>query len=98
MKPVFVITENVRKFMSTMENVKGQIGTDSLGLVYGVAGRGKTRTSKWFAVQQDCVYVTSLRGWSELWMYQDILTAMGIRAEDVLVHPKLRPEIGRAHV
>jgi len=35
----------------------------------------------WYATQNDCVYVTSLRDWSVLWMYQDILTAMGIYNE-----------------
>ena len=77
MKPVFVRTENVKDFVFTMEIVKKRIGHDSLAMVSGRAGRGKTRTAKWYATQNDCVYLTSLRDWSVLWMYQDILAAMG---------------------
>ena len=78
MKPVFIVTENVKNFISTMENVKKRMGHDSLAMIWGRAGRGKTRTSRWYATQNNCVYLTSLRDWSVLWMYQDILKGMGI--------------------
>lgn len=80
MKPVFVYTENVKNFISTMQLVEKRMGHDSLAMISGRAGRGKTRTARWYATQNACVYVESLRDWSVLWMYQDILRAMGLEA------------------
>jgi hypothetical protein len=77
MKPVFVYTQNVKNFTNTMEIVKKRMGHDSLAMVSGRAGRGKTRTALYYATQNDCTYLTTLRDWSVLWMYQDILSAMG---------------------
>jgi len=82
MKPVFVMTQNVKTFLATMEIVKKRIGHDSLAEIKGRAGRGKTRTAKYYATQADCVYLTTLRDWSTLWMYQDILSAMGIYGDN----------------
>jgi hypothetical protein len=81
MRPIFIQTQNVKTFIGTMEIVKKRIGSDSLAMVSGRAGRGKTRTARWYATQNDCVYLTTLRDWSALWMYQDILSAMGIKGE-----------------
>lgn len=83
MKPVFVHTANVRSFISTMQLVRKRMGTDSLAMIFGRAGRGKTRTAHWYATQNDCVFVQSLRDWSVLWMYQDILAAYGVVAESI---------------
>ncbi|MBN1495911.1 MAG: ATP-binding protein [Spirochaetes bacterium] len=83
MKPVFVHTANVRNFIALMTDVEQRIGHDSLAMVWGRAGRGKTRTAKWYATKNKCVYVTSLRDWSSLWMYQDILKALGVQDENI---------------
>ena len=80
MEPVFVFTQNVKNFMATMQLVDKRMGHDSLAMIWGRAGRGKTRTARWYATQKNCVYVESLRDWSVLWMYQDILRAMGMEA------------------
>jgi len=79
-KPTFVYTKNVKNFVATMQLVEKRMGHDSLAMIWGRAGRGKTRTAKWYATQHDCVYVESLRDWSVLWMYQDILRAMGVES------------------
>ena len=73
MKPVFIVTDNVKNFISTMETVKKRMGSDSLAMIWGRAGRGKSRTAKWYATQNDCVYIETMRDWSTLWMYEDIL-------------------------
>jgi len=80
MKPVFIYTNNVKNFVATMKLVEKRLGHDSLAMIYGRAGRGKTRTAKWYATQNDCIYVESLRDWSVLWMYQDVLRAMGVES------------------
>ncbi len=83
MKPVFVMTDNVTRFVACMKLVEARMGTDSLALVSGRAGRGKTTTAQWYAVKTDYPYVESLRDWSVLWMYQDILQAFGIPRENL---------------
>jgi len=82
MKPVFVMTNNVRAYVQTMEIVRKRMGSDSLAMICGRAGRGKTRTSIWYATQNDCIYIPTLRDWSVLWMYQDVLKAMGVHPDD----------------
>jgi hypothetical protein len=88
MKPVFVMTDNVNRFVATMRQVEKRMGTDSLALVYGRAGRGKSRTSRWYATQNDCILLESLRDWSVMWMYQDILTAYGVPKGNIPRHKK----------
>ena len=39
---------------------------------HGEAGRGKTSAARFFAAQEGWTYVRALRGWSELWMLQDL--------------------------
>lgn len=79
MKPKFIQTENVRNFVGMMRQVEdNRMGTDSLVQVHGRAGRGKTETARWYAVQSGCPFVESLRDWTVLWMYQDILEAFGV--------------------
>lgn len=79
MKPVFVQTQNVRNFMAFMAVIERRRGHDSFGAVWGRAGRGKTRTAKHYAAQHGCVFIEAIRGWSELWMYQDMLQAFGVQ-------------------
>lgn len=81
MKPIFVFTQNVKNFHATMEIVKKRMGHDSLAMISGRAGRGKTRTALYYTTQNDCIYCVTLRDWSTLWMYHDLLSAMGIAKE-----------------
>lgn len=83
MEPKFIYTENVRNFLSMMALVEKRVGTDSLGMVTGRAGRGKTRTARWYAIQNGCPFVESKRDWTVLWMYQDILEAYGVPRENL---------------
>lgn len=78
MQPKFIQTENVKKFTGMMLQIEDRIGTDSLGMVHGRAGRGKTETARWYAAQNGCPYVESLRDWTVLWLYQDVLAAFGV--------------------
>ena len=79
MKPVFVQTTNVRNFHSMMALVEKRHGHDSFATASGRAGIGKTESGKYYATQTGSVYIETLGGWSELWMYQDILKGMGVR-------------------
>ncbi len=48
-KPVFVQTKNVRNFTVLMDGLELGAGEGRFGLVYGRAGRGKSRTAVWWA-------------------------------------------------
>lgn len=61
--PVFVKTKNVRNFESMMDGLMLNEGEGCLGMVYGRAGRGKTRTTQWYAANRGCVYLRVAAIW-----------------------------------
>lgn len=54
LKPVFVQTRNVRNFGVLMDGLALGEGEGRFGLVYGRAGRGKSRTATWWAANHAC--------------------------------------------
>lgn len=84
-RPVFIATRNVRNFEAAMEGLEMAHGEGRLGLVYGRAGRGKTRTSQWWAAREGAVYVRVATVWTEL----DFLAAL-CRELGVLQPPRRR--------
>jgi DNA transposition AAA+ family ATPase len=85
LNPAFVKTRNVRNFEVLMNGLDLAEGEGRFGLVYGQAGRGKTRTSQWYAAGNACVYMRVLSIWttSEL----DFLCALA-RELGVLTPPR----------
>lgn len=63
LNPVFVKTKNVRNFEVMMDALSLADGEGCFGMVYSRAGRGKTRTSQWYAAHNDCVYLRILSIW-----------------------------------
>jgi DNA transposition AAA+ family ATPase len=57
LKPVFVKTKNVRNFEAVMDGLMLNEGEGCLGMVWGKAGLGKSRTAVWYAAQNGCVYL-----------------------------------------
>ena len=50
MKKVFVKTNNVKRFITMMNNLLNRAeGVPGMGLVYGEPGLGKTQAIKWWA-------------------------------------------------
>lgn len=78
MKNVFVHTSNVKHFMDAMREAEKVRAEPVLLAFHGEAGRGKTSAARFFAAQEGWVYVRALRGWSELWMLQDLCFEMQI--------------------
>ena len=79
--PVFVKTfKNVRNFGVLMDGLAMAAGEGRLGLVYGKAGRGKTRTSQWYAANNGCVYMKVAKIWksSELEFMQELCRRLGM--------------------
>lgn len=98
--PVFVKTANVRNFSVLMDALELAAGEGRLGLVYGPAGRGKTRTAQWYTANNEAVYLRAVTCWatSELAFLQGLARELGIatpphrkgpcfaEAVDALVH------------
>jgi DNA transposition AAA+ family ATPase len=78
MKNVFVMTRNVKSFISAMKESEKAAGEPALIVFHGQAGRGKTTTARYFAAQEGWTYVRALKGWSELWMLQDLCFELSI--------------------
>lgn len=62
-KPTFVKTKNVRSFEEMMDGLLAADGEGRLGLVWGRAGRGKTRTAQWWAAHHAAVYLRVATVW-----------------------------------
>jgi DNA transposition AAA+ family ATPase len=78
MKNVFIQTRNARNFITTMKAAERMAGEPVLLLFHGQAGRGKTSASRFFSAQEGWTYVRALRGWTELWMLEDLCFELAI--------------------
>jgi len=85
LNPVFVKTKNVRNFEVMMDALELGAGEGRLGMVFGRAGRGKTRTSQWYAANNDCIYLRVATVWATSQL--DFLRAL-CRELEVLNPPK----------
>lgn len=79
-RPVFVNTKNVRNFQVMMDGLNMSAGEGRLGLVYGRAGRGKTRTCQWYSAHKNCVYLRVATIWrtGELDFLRSLCRELGI--------------------
>lgn len=80
-KPVFVEkTKNVRNFCVMMDGLALGRGEGRLGMVYGRAGRGKTRTSQWYHAHHGGVFLRMQTIWrtSELEFLRALCRELGI--------------------
>lgn len=89
-KPTFINTKNVRNFTVMMDGLQLGIGEGRLGLVYGVSGLGKTRTSQWYAAHNQCIYIRMMKVWrtSEFEFLRAIYRELGLTSP-----PKRKSEL-----
>ena len=80
-QPIFVNTRNVRNFQVMMDLLEESRGEGRLGMIFGQAGRGKTRTAQWYAAHYRCVYLRMMSVWkhSETAFLQTLLRELGVR-------------------
>ena len=65
MKPIFVKTKNVKGFINLIHNLKNKSDNISkIGLVYGNAGLGKTKTALYLSIQYDAIYIRATNSMS----------------------------------
>ena len=65
MRATFVQTRNVARLWEVVESLhSASLGEPRLGLIYGPAGRGKTRAVDTLAARTGAVYVSAARVWT----------------------------------
>ena len=80
-KPVFVEnTKNVRNFKVMMDGLALGEGEGRFGMVYGRAGRGKSRTCQWYHGHHDSIYLRMLKIWakSDIEFLKDLARELGL--------------------
>ena len=77
MKKVFVKTNNVKRFITMMNNLQNRAeGVPGMGLVYGEPGLGKTQAIKWWAFKNDAIFIRCNQMMSARWLLKEILDYM----------------------
>lgn len=73
MKPKFVLTKNVKGFINLIHNLRNKPeNVTKIGLVYGNAGLGKTKTALYLSIQYDAIYVRATNSMSTKWLLEEI--------------------------
>lgn len=73
MKPIFVKTKNVKGFINLIHNLKNKPDNISkIGLVYGNAGLGKTKTAIYLSIQFDAIYIRATNKMTTKWLLEEI--------------------------
>lgn len=77
MKKVFVKTNNVKRFITMINNLQNWAeGVLGMGLVYGEPGLGKTQAIKWWAFKNDAILIRCNQMMSARWLLKEILDYM----------------------
>ena len=84
--PTFIRTKNVRNFEVMMDGLSLGKGEGMFGLVYGQAGRGKSRTCEWYHGHHDTLYLRMMKVWAK----SDIEFLKAFARELGLKHPPHR--------
>lgn len=78
MKKVFVKTNNVKRFITMMNNLQNRAeGVPGMGLVYGAPGLGKTQTINWWAFKNKAILVRCTQLMTARWLLNEIMDEMG---------------------
>lgn len=79
-QPTFIKNKNVRNFSVMMDALFLSSGEGRLAVVWGRAGRGKTRTAQWYAAHNDCIYLRVISIWrnSEAGFLQALCRELGV--------------------
>lgn len=79
-KPTFIRTKNVRNFEVMMDGLSLGEGEGRFGLVYGQAGRGKTRTCEWYHGHHSTIFLRMMKLWarSDIEFLKDFARELGV--------------------
>lgn len=78
MRKLFARTSNVTALVNAMARLSGsQEGIPRMGLIYGEPGLGKTRTSLWWTLANDGVFVRTKKLMTGRWLLEEIVAELG---------------------
>ncbi len=78
MKPKFVQTSNVKKFLAAVAALDDRAAPEAcFAVVQGPAGLGKTRTATWYALKTNAVMLTIKEAMSPTWLLRDLVHELG---------------------
>ena len=72
----FVKTKNVKKFVTTINNLINRAkGVPGMGLIYGEPGLGKTQAALWWVAnnQDKAIYVSAKQSMSIRWLLEEMV-------------------------
>lgn len=73
MKSIFCKTKNVKGFINLIYNLKNKPDNISkIGLIYGQAGLGKTKTAQYLAIKYDAIYIRAVNTMTSKWLMEEI--------------------------
>ena len=73
MNKIFVKTKNVKGFINLIYSLKNKPDNISkIGLIYGEAGLGKTKTALYLSIQFDAIYVRATNSMTPKWLLEEI--------------------------
>lgn len=73
MKSKFVLTKNVKGFINLIHNLKNKPDNISkIGLAYGNAGLGKTKTAIYLSIKFDTIYIRATNKMTTKWLLEEI--------------------------
>ena len=73
MKPKFVHTKNVKGFINLIQDLKNKPeNITKIGLVYGNAGLGKTKTALYLSFQFDSIYIRATNKMTTKWFLEEL--------------------------
>ena len=73
MKPKFVQTKNVKGFINLIQDLKNKPeNITKIGLVYGNAGLGKTKTALYLSFQFDSIYIRATNKMTTKWFLEEL--------------------------
>jgi DNA transposition AAA+ family ATPase len=77
MKKIFSKTKNVKGFINLIYNLKNKPENISkIGLIYGEAGLGKTKTALYLAIQHDAIYIRATNSMTSKWLLEEIASEL----------------------
>lgn len=78
MNKIFVKTNNVKRFITMMNNLQNRAdGVPGMGLVYGEPGLGKTQAINWWAFKNNAILVRCTQLMTARWLLNEIMDEMG---------------------
>jgi DNA transposition AAA+ family ATPase len=77
-KKVFAKTKNVKNFITVLNNIQNRPeGVPGMALIYGEPGLGKSKTTIWWAIQNNAVLISAKNGMSSRWLLEELVNELG---------------------